>query len=200
MPPQPYHHGDLRRTLLEAARSSIESDGVEALSLRQLAREAGVSHAAPSRHFRDKQALLDALAEDGFTRLVAVLDEAAGMEATTGESVRGRFDALTAAYVDFALEQPILLGLMFGMKHAPDARAELIAAGQASMEVTVRVVIAAQESGVIRAGDPHRIALTAFATFHGIATLASGGLLDGVQAAELVADARDLLWTGIRAE
>lgn len=197
---QPYHHGDLRRTLLEAARSSIENDGVDALSLRQLAREAGVSHAAPSRHFRDKQALLDALAEDGFTRLAATLQEASHVEIAPGAPARDRFDALTSAYVGFALEQPTLLSLMFGMKHAPDARAELIAAGQVSMEVTVRVVIAAQEAGAIRAGDPHRIALTAFATFHGIAALASGGLLDGVPVADLVADAGDVLWVGLRPE
>lgn len=198
MPAQPYHHGDLRRTLLEAARSSIENDGVDALSLRQLAREAGVSHAAPSRHFRDKQALLDALAEDGFTRLAEALDDASRRDTSPETTVRDRFDDLAAAYVGFALEQPTLLSLMFGMKHAPDARAELIAAGHASMEVTLRVVVAAQEEGAVRAGDPHRIALTAFATFHGIATLASGGLLDGVPTAELVADARDVLWRGIQ--
>ncbi|MEV4776620.1 TetR/AcrR family transcriptional regulator [Microbacterium sp. LWH12-1.2] len=198
MPPQPYHHGDLRRTLLEAAASSIENDGVDALSLRQLARQAGVSHAAPSRHFRDKQALLDALAEDGFHRLAAALEEATRRDATTPAAARNRFDELARAYVAFALAQPTLLTLMFGMKHAPDARAELLAAGQASMELTIRVVVAAQEVGAIGPGDPHRIALAAFSAFHGIASLASGGLLDGVPVDVLVDTAGDIFWRGLQ--
>ncbi|MGA7204451.1 MAG: TetR/AcrR family transcriptional regulator [Specibacter sp.] len=198
MPSHPYHHGDLRRTLLEAAATSIEASGVEALSLRQLARDAGVSHAAPSRHFSDKQALLDALAEDGFNRLAASLEEATRGAATTPAAARRRFEDLAQSYVGFALAQPTLLSLMFGLKHAPSARAELVAAGHASMELTMRVVVAAQEIGAIGPGDPQRMALVAFATFHGIATLASGGLLDGVPADDLVATASDLFWRGLQ--
>lgn len=198
MDTQHYHHGDLRRTLLEAAAASIETVGVEALSLRQLARNAGVSHAAPSRHFRDKQALLDALAEDGFNRLTAFLQEATHENATTPAAVRRRFDELARSYVTFALAQPTLLSLMFGLKHSPDARAELLAAGHASMELTMRIIVAAQEAGAIAPGDPHRIALVAFATFHGIATLSSGGLIDGTSADDLVATASELLWRGLQ--
>lgn len=198
MPAQTYHHGDLRRTLLEAAAASIESDGVDALSLRQLARDAGVSHAAPSRHFRDKQALLDALAEDGFNRLTAALGEASSVTATTVAHARRQFEDLAHGYVAFALAQPTLLSLMFGLKHAPDARAELLAAGHASMELTMRVVVAAQDLGAIGPGDPQHIALVAFSTFHGVATLASGGLLDGVPADELVTTASELLWRGLQ--
>src|SRR5262249_42865731 len=65
----PYHHGRLRAALLTEAERVLREDGIEALSLRELARRAGVSHAAPRRHFTDRQALLDALAEAGFTRL-----------------------------------------------------------------------------------------------------------------------------------
>ncbi|MCL7021084.1 TetR family transcriptional regulator, partial [Vibrio vulnificus] len=68
-----YHHRNLRATLLEAAERSLRENGAEQLSLRELAREAGVSHAAPRRHFADRQALLDALAESGFARLGAEL-------------------------------------------------------------------------------------------------------------------------------
>lgn len=198
MPDQPYHHGNLRRTLLETAAARIETDGVEALSLRQLAREAGVSHAAPSRHFRDKQALLDALAEDGFHRLTAALEDVVGGGVSKPAAARRQFDDLSRGYVAFALAQPTLLALMFGLKHAPDARAELLAAGQSSMELTMRVVVAAQEVGAIGPGDPHHIALAAFATFHGIATLASGGLLDGVPTDELVATASEIFWRGLQ--
>lgn len=198
MPTHPYHHGDLRRTLLEAAAASIEANGVEALSLRQLARDAGVSHAAPSRHFRDKQALLDALAEDGFNRLAASLGEATQGVATTPAAVRKRFDDLGRSYVAFALAQPTLLSLMFGLKHAPSARAELLAAGQESMVLTMRVIVAAQEIGAIGPGDPQRIALVAFAAFHGVATLTFGGLLDGVPAEDLVATTSELFWRGVQ--
>ena len=66
---RPYHHGSLRPALLEAAERALDRGGVQALSLRELAREIGVSHAAPRRHFAGKQALLDALAEDGYERL-----------------------------------------------------------------------------------------------------------------------------------
>lgn len=198
MPIHSYHHGDLRRTLLEAAASSIEINGVDALSLRQLARDAGVSHAAPSRHFRDKQALLDALAEDGFNRLAASLEEATQGAPTTSTEARRRFDDLARSYVGFALAQPTLLSLMFSLKHAPSARVELLAAGHASMALTMRVVVAAQEIGAIGPGDPQRIALVAFATFHGVAILASGGLLDDVPAADLVATASELFWNGLQ--
>src|ERR1700684_2875232 len=66
---RPYHHGNLRTALLEQAGRTVRERGVEALSLRELARETGVSHGAPRRHFADRQALLDALADAGFKRL-----------------------------------------------------------------------------------------------------------------------------------
>ncbi|WP_420876671.1 TetR/AcrR family transcriptional regulator, partial [Streptomyces niveiscabiei] len=73
---RPYHHGDLRSTLLRSAEHTLREKGAAALSLRELARTAGVSHAAPSRHFKDKQALLDALALDGYDRLNAAMETA----------------------------------------------------------------------------------------------------------------------------
>src|ERR1700744_1571484 len=81
MTDRPYHHGHLRDTLLAEAERTLREQGVDQLSLRDLARQAGVSHAAPRRHFADRQALLDALAGAGFTRLadeVAAALEAAG--------------------------------------------------------------------------------------------------------------------------
>ena len=69
MDARPYHHGNLRTALLEAAERTLRERGVQALSLRELAREVGVSHGAPRRHFPDRQALLDALARAGFERL-----------------------------------------------------------------------------------------------------------------------------------
>src|SRR3954453_1156083 len=99
MTPRPYHHGNLRAALLESAEQTL-NDGGE-LSLRELARQVGVSHAAPRRHFAGKQALLDALAEDGFERLG---DETQAAVDAAGRSFRKRLTALARAYVRFATE------------------------------------------------------------------------------------------------
>src|SRR3954469_19753524 len=112
---RPYHHGNLRAALLEAAERALARGGE--LSLRELAREVGVSHAAPRRHFAGKQALLDALAEDGFERLGndlrGAMADADGFDA--------RLRAFVRAYVRFATEHAALLELMFAGKHRPGA-------------------------------------------------------------------------------
>lgn len=101
-----YHHGELRPALLQAAARILEKKGVEALSLRDLARRAGVSHNAPYRHFADRQALLDALADEGFALLAQALE---------GKSWREQ----AAAYVRFALASPERFRLMFSApRHA----------------------------------------------------------------------------------
>ncbi|QTJ64634.1 TetR/AcrR family transcriptional regulator [Rhodococcus sp. ZPP] len=191
---QPYHHGSLRQVLLARAESTLEQDGVDGISLRRLAREAGVSHAAPSKHFRDRQALLDALAESGFVRLTAALERAVE---EADPHARARFGALAGAYVSFALAHRELLALMYGNKHAPGAAPQVVAAGHAAMDLTVRIVTEAQAAGDIGGGDGSRIALVAFATFHGIATLAAGGMLDGAPVDEVVTAASDTFWRGL---
>lgn len=106
---RPYHHGDLRSQLLSAAVDVARERGMEGLSLRECARRAGVSHAAPYRHFEDKNALLFALADQGFTWLTA-----AGQRAMAGlDDPRERLDAYGIAYVRFAVEHPIHFRLMF---------------------------------------------------------------------------------------
>src|SRR5436853_3817132 len=109
-----YHHGNLRTALLEQAERSVREHGVERLSLRELAREVGVSHGAPRRHFPDRQALLDALAEAGFDRLGAELNAAIDC---AGEDFEARLRATAAAYVRFATRDAALLELMFAGKH-----------------------------------------------------------------------------------
>ncbi|SNT05523.1 DNA-binding transcriptional regulator, AcrR family [Rhodococcoides kyotonense] len=195
MPEQPYHHGNLRSTLLEQAEATLTRVGVEGLSLRQLARDVGVSHAAPSKHFRDKQTLLDALAESGFHRMTAAMTNAVDGPA----DARSRMFALAHTYVHFALDNAALLALMYSTKHTPGATAQLIAAGQSSMDLTVSVVEDAQASGDIRSGDAKTIALVTFSTFHGIATLAAGQMLDGADVDVVVEAAASLLWAGLTA-
>src|SRR4051794_36901136 len=119
---RPYHHGNLREALLDAGERALESAGAQSLSLRELAREVGVSHAAPRRHFPDKQALLDALAQAGFERLGALL---AAAVAGAGADFDERFLALARAYVAYATEHPALVDLMFASKNQAGAPAEL---------------------------------------------------------------------------
>jgi len=104
-----YHHADLRPALLAAARRMLERGGPEAVSLREVARRAGVSHNAPYRHFADRGALLAALAAQGFDELAAAMAKAA----TAAEGSK-RLGALGTAYVRFALDRPDLFRLMFG--------------------------------------------------------------------------------------
>src|SRR3984885_3127878 len=93
-----YHHGNLRSALLARAEANVRDGGVEQLSLRELARQVGVSHAAPRRHFPDRQALLDAVAESGFERLGS---ELAGAVADAGEGFQARLEATATAYIRF---------------------------------------------------------------------------------------------------
>src|ERR1700758_477991 len=112
---RPYHHGHLRATLLAEAERTLSEDGIEALSLRELARRAGVSHAAPRRHFADRQALVDALVEAGVTRLAdevrTAIDDADG-------DYPARLRAAAAAYVRFATRDAALTELMFAAQNA----------------------------------------------------------------------------------
>ncbi|WP_230672764.1 TetR/AcrR family transcriptional regulator [Rathayibacter sp. Leaf248] len=105
----PFHHGNLRAELLEQAETLLRTDGVDALSLRELARRAGVSHGAPRSHFVDRQALLDALAVRGFDRLTQAVHAAVESPGAFPE----RFRRVGRAHVVFAVEHAALMELMF---------------------------------------------------------------------------------------
>ena len=107
--PEPgYHHGDLKRALLDAAMEMLDDEGAEGIGLRELARKVGVSAAAPYRHFRSRQALLEAVATEGFRRFSAMM---AAKEEDLPET--DQLPAMAEAYVRFALVQPALFRLMF---------------------------------------------------------------------------------------
>ena len=190
-----YHRENLRETLLELAERTVQRSGVESLSLRQLARDAKVSHAAPARHFRDKRALLDALALDGFERLNRAMADAA---ASSG-SFDARFRAIATAYVSFAVDNAALLGLMYTVKHEADASDALVEAGRGSMRAAVELIAEAQAAGAVQSGDPERLALVAFASVHGVAALATGDLLEGVSVEEATEATVDVLLSAIAA-
>ncbi|PZF91572.1 TetR/AcrR family transcriptional regulator [Micromonospora deserti] len=160
-----YHHGDLRRVLLTAAVQAIQEAGPAALSLRDLARRAGVSHAAPAHHFGDKAGLLTALAVEGFDLLA--------------EALRGAGDDLLAAgvaYVDFAVGHRAHFEVMFRpdlyRTDAPEVRAARERAGAA-----LRSGVSALPPGRATVGDARGDALAAWSIVHGFATLWLAGAL-----------------------
>ncbi|MBE1530575.1 TetR/AcrR family transcriptional regulator [Actinomadura algeriensis] len=170
---RPYHHGNLRAALLDAAGRGLRERGADGLSLRDLAREVGVSHAAPRRHFPDRQALLDALAEDGFAHLDTALRAAL---AGAGEGFSARVRAAMTAYIRFATENAALLEVMYAGKHRPGAT-RLVEAARAPFGMMADLITEGQEQGALPAGDPERVGLVLFATMQGIASLINGDLV-----------------------
>lgn len=171
--PRPYHHGKLRQALLDAAESTLRQYGADQLSLRELAREVGVSHAAPRRHFKDRQALLDALAASGFKRLERQLRSAL---ADAGEDFRSRLKATVAAYIRFATDDAALLELMFTAKHRHDAE-HIVEAAAGPFTVMHQLILQGQASGELADDDPEQIGIVLFATMQGIATLINGEMV-----------------------
>ena len=165
-----YHRGDLRRALLDSAAAEIVRAGVADLSLRALARSAGVSHAAPAHHFGDKRGLLTALAAEGHRRL------AAEMRAALAAS-DGRFLEAGVAYVRFAASHPAHFEVMFRpeLHHREDP--ELTAARRESFGVLQGN---APGGGNGRGGGPPAEALAAWSLVHGLATLHLTGNLPPV--------------------
>src|SRR5688572_20036386 len=98
-----YHHGDLKRTLVHAAREQLAQEGADSLNLRALARKLGITHPAVYRHFADKEALLEAVAEQGFEEFTAALGGALELGFPDYQS---KLRALVAAYIDFAVAHP----------------------------------------------------------------------------------------------
>ncbi|GAB2968069.1 TetR/AcrR family transcriptional regulator [Streptomyces pseudoechinosporeus] len=170
---RPYHHGDLRAALLAAAERTLREKGAGSLSLRELAREVGVSHAAPGRHFKDKQALLNALALAGYERLGQALDAAYA----PALPLELRLTALGRAYLGFAIDNAELLELMYARKHDPDASEQMAAAVERTLGGLTQVFADAQKRGEIIAGDPGDLNLVMGAALHGMAAFIAGCML-----------------------
>jgi len=174
---RPYHHGNLPETLLRAAAELIEKDGPAALSLREVARQAGVSHGAPAHHFADKSGLLTALAVQGYELFTAALREARD---AAGADPMDRFAATGRAYVLFAVHHRAHFEVMFRpeLMHAGDAA--LAASSAAAYGVLTGVIAEAQASGYAAGMDPEVLAATAWSTAHGLSTLWLAGNLRGL--------------------
>lgn len=180
--PRPYHHGSLRTALLEAAERALRERGADEISLRDLARELGVSHGAPRRHFADRRELLDALAESGFTRLGAELQETL---VRAGDDFPGRVRDAVSAFARFATDDPRLLELMHSGKHRPGATTIAVAADAAFAPV-VELIRDGQNRGALQQGDPEQIGTILYATVHGLTTMVNGGMVEATALDALV--------------
>jgi AcrR family transcriptional regulator len=164
-----YHHGDLRRALLDAAEALLLESGLEAFSLRECARRAGVSHGAPAHHFGDVRGLLTAFATVGFERLAQRMHE--GAEAAGADATQ-RLLAVGQAYVGFALDHPAHFRLMFRRDRLDPQDAALQQAGAAAAQALARALSAALRArGTAEDAMPDRC-LLAWSAVHGLATLA----------------------------
>ena len=163
-----YHHGNLRCTLIAVAGEILEQEGVANLSLREVARRAGVSQAAPYRHFADKEAVLAALASEGFRILVRDMTKA-----TSGvESSQQRIEALGRGYVSFATKHPCLLRLMFGGEIVDkEAYPELKEASRAAYGLIDDAVARRLAEPDAAGFDAGTATIAAWALVHGLATL-----------------------------
>ena len=170
-----YHHGDLRNALLQAAEQLLMEQGVARLSLRAVAKQAGVSHAAPYRHFRDKAALLRALAQSGFERLAAVMRAATD---TVAHNPELKLVEAGVAYVRQAVDQPEICQLMFGGSVDPQEDVAYQRAARAAFEALLEIIREGIGTGVFRDRDPQELALVAWTSMHGMAMLVTAQLLD----------------------
>jgi len=189
----------LRDTLLEAAAALIAKKGLQGFSLREVARRAHVSEAAPYWHFADREAILAAVAERGF-------GEMAGRMTAIRESIarpRDRLHALGVAYVRFALDHPSYLRVMFGSE-VPDKAAHpgLAEAGARTFDLLVQTIVECQAAGDVKRGDPVELAVAAWSTVHGLAALLVDGRLadharGAAEAERLAGRVADTLRTGL---
>jgi AcrR family transcriptional regulator len=193
-----YHHGDLRRALLDEALRTIRQDGVEAVTLRKVGQSLGVSRTALYRHFSDKRALLAGVATEGFR----MLRDRLLSSWESGGLGRGGFDAMGVAYVHFAIANSSHYRVMFGGFVDDTARDEELAReSSGAFQVLVDSLIALQKTGSVRADNPQWLARFIWATVHGIAMLTIDGRLRQAPAEidDLIRFALERVYTGIKA-
>ena len=192
---RPYHHGDLRSALIRSALDLLRSEGLEALTLRGVARAAGVSQAAPYRHFADRRALVAAVAEEGFRRLQEEM--VAAYRANPGPA---GFKQIALAYVRFARENPAEYRVMFGPEVAQqDDLPALRQTSHGVLDFTRQGIEGLQHAGMIGPGDPWRMAVACWAMLHGLAMLFLDGQTQGVESSpdELLETATRMLMFGM---
>jgi AcrR family transcriptional regulator len=179
-----YHHGALRAALIEAGLAIVERGGVQALSLRAVARQAAVSHSAPYHHFAGKSELLAAVAAAGFDRLVQTIDQVAS--AATPRSQLDGLRAIGSGYVQFALANPGVFRLMFRPELTRPAEHPMLVEAEArAFDKLLTTIVACQAAGELPGRDPRPLAAACWSTVHGLAVLHVEQVLDETPLGEM---------------
>ena len=192
---RPYHHGNLREALLDAAQAAIESGTAYQVSLRELGRAVGVSHTSAQRHFADRRDLLNALAQRGFDRLGAALTELIEDRALSFDE---RLIRLAQAHVGFAGRHPALFRWMSEAISLADAPASLLAARDRAFAPASSIFADGQAAGAVVPGNPEQLGLASFAAVHGLIALSPGGKFDGLPLDTLISDVIERIILGLR--
>ena len=169
----PYHHGDLKNALVKAGVEILAEEGLGGLSLRKVAKQTGVSHAAPYSHFADKQALIAAISTEGFKQL---FNQIKAVVASHRDDPENLLIETAWTYLQFALNEPDRFKLMFSSvldkeKDYPD----FVEISQNNFRQLVEIVELCQQANILKAGEPDLIALSVWGTVHGFISL----LLEG---------------------
>jgi AcrR family transcriptional regulator len=165
---RPYHHGDLRRALIDAASRLLEAEGPSALSLRAVAREAGVSPAAPYHHFKDKGELLEAVAQEGWELLDAALAKAKIEAPSPKQAMNG----LGVAYVCFARENPALYRVMYDTARDREDLPDQMQADKDGAYCKVRDTLIEAGADPVDTLDLELATTAAWCSAHGLAEMA----------------------------
>jgi AcrR family transcriptional regulator len=173
MPSKKYHHGDLKNALIKAGIEILSKEGVSGLSLRKVAKRAGVSHSAPYSHFPDKQSLIAAISTEGFNQLYAELDASVSPYA---KNPKQQLLEGTRAYTLFAIKHTDTFKIMFsGVLEKEKDYPAFVEISYKTFQRVVDVVRACQEAGVLRSSAPEVMAVTVWGQVHGIVSLALEG-------------------------
>ena len=170
---RPYHHGNLRNAVIDTAMAMLHEGKNWQFTLREVARRAGVSHAAPYRHFPDKAALLSEMTLLGFDRLREALTTA---RPSRPQSIRDEFLTVARAYVQFGTANPALYRLMFGGDEGKSADVHLNERAVAAFGVLLELLEQGQAEGVLRKREVRGQAAAGWALMHGITMLSIDGL------------------------
>lgn len=172
-----YHHGDLKNALIEAGIEILSKEGVQALSLRKVARKVGVSHAAPYAHFADKQELIAAIATEGYAKLYQKLAQAAAM---CPDDPARKLVEVAWAYVQFATSKPDHFKVTFsGIVEQEADYPEYVEYSKKSLELVTDLIADCQRTGLVYSDNIDLLAISIWAAIHGFIFLLLGNQIPG---------------------
>jgi AcrR family transcriptional regulator len=191
-----YHHGDLRSALLDAALTVINEAGSSQLTIREVARRAGVSHTAPYRHFADKDELIVAVVEQGFELLQQTMQTE--KDAAPKDPI-SQFAASGTAYIDFALQHPAYYRVMYsGDLLTSDGHKSLQHTSSNTFAQMVDDITTCQQLNIVKSGNPALQALAILSTVHGFVTMVNDNRVNALLGQNPDINAvRDMIMTSI---